>query len=115
MSNFTENENWINKLIDDYADAKTEMIEAAVTSNQLYTLKEIIFNNATLDYSGKELRISNDSVILEYLRAIYPDSYDIALTRLKDAQKAEIEKEKRKRGGDIARLESCIEEGSNNV
>ena len=91
MSNFTENENWINKLIDDYADAKTEMIEAAVTSNQLFVLKEIIFNNATLDYSGKELRISNESAILEYLRALYPDSYDIALTRLKEAASKKTE------------------------
>ena len=86
MSNFTENENWINKLIDDYADAKTEMIEAAVTSNQLFVLKEIIFNNATLDYSGKELRISNESAIFDYLRVLYPDTYDITLTRLKEAQ-----------------------------
>lgn len=114
MSNFTENENWINKLVDEFVDAKNDLIEAEISCNQLNNLKEIIFNNAMLDYSGKELRISNESAILEYLRAIYPDSYDIALTRLKDAQKAEIEKEKRKRGGDIARLESCIEEGSDN-
>ena len=91
MSNFTENENWIDKVIDELVDAKNDLIDARITSNQLYTLKELVFNNAMLDYSGKELRISNDSVILEYLRAIYPDSYDIALTRLKEAASKKTE------------------------
>lgn len=81
MSNFTENENWIDKLVDEYVDTTNDLIEAEISCNQLNTLKEIIFNNVTLDYSGKSLRINNDNVILEYLRAVYPDSYDIALER----------------------------------
>lgn len=90
MSNFTENENWIDKLIDDCVDTKTELAEAAVTSNQLYTLKEIILNNTRLDYSGNGLRIENESAILEYLRVIYPDSFDNTIVRLKAAQEAEL-------------------------
>ena len=91
MSNFTENENWIDKVIDELVDANNDLIDARITSNELYTLKEIIFSNATLDYSGKELRISNESAILEYLRTLYPDSYDIALTRLKEAASKKTE------------------------
>lgn len=91
MSNFTENENWINKLVDEFVDAKNDLIEAEISCNQLNNLKEIIFNNVTLDYSGKSLRINNDDVILEYLRAIYPDSYDIALTRLKEEAARKVE------------------------
>ena len=91
MSNFTENENWIDKVIDELVDAKNDLIEAEISCNQLNNLKEIIFNNVMLDYSGKSLRINNDVVILEYLRAIYPDSYDIALTRLKDVASKKTE------------------------
>ena len=85
MSEITK-ETWIDKVIDELVDAKNDLIDARITSNQLYTLKDIIFNNATLDYSGNELRLSNESAIFEYLRAIYPDTYDITLTRLKEAQ-----------------------------
>lgn len=91
MDNSTANETWIDKVIDELVDTKDDLIDARITSNQLYTLKEIVFNNVSLDYYGNGLRITNDSAILEYLRAIYPDSYDIALTRLKEAHKAELE------------------------
>lgn len=100
MSDFKTNETWIDKLVDELVDAKNDLIEAETGCNQLYNLKEIIFNNVTLDYSGKNLRINNDDVILEYLRAIYPDSYDIALERAICKDKAE---------------RACkVEEGSNN-
>ena len=101
MDNFTAKETWIDKLVDELVDAKNDLIEAETGCNQLYNLKEIIFNNVTLDYSGKSLRINNDDVILEYLRAIYPDSYDIALERLKEeAQKAREAELNTKEGSD---------------
>lgn len=89
MDNSTANETWIDKLIDELVDAKTELIEAEVSCNQLYTLKELIFNNTAIDYTGKGLRIANDNVIIEYLRVIYPDSYDIAFERAICKDKAE--------------------------
>lgn len=100
MDNVTVKEDWIDKLIDDYVDTKNDLIEAEISCNQLYTLKELIFNNTAIDYTGNGLRIANDNAIIEYLRVVYPDSYDIAFKRLKAA---EVEANKCK-----------VEEGSSN-
>ena len=81
MDNVTVKEDWIDKLIDDYVDTKNDLIEAEISCNQLYTLKELIFNNTAIDYTGNGLRIANDNAIIEYLRVVYPDSFDIALER----------------------------------
>lgn len=89
MDNFTVKENWIDKLIDDYVDTQNDLIGAEVSSNQLYTLKELIFNNTEINCTGNGLRIANDNAIIEYLRVIYPDSFDNTIVRLKAAQEAE--------------------------
>ena len=86
MSNFTENENWIDKLVDELIDAKDALIDCESKRGDLYTFTKIVLNNTELDYSGEKLRIDSDSAILEYLRAICPESYNNRLTDLKEAK-----------------------------
>jgi hypothetical protein len=83
VENFTANETWINKLVDELVDAKDELISESIKSNDLYTLREIIFNNTRLAYGEDGLRIEGERAILEYLRAIYPDCYNKRLAVLK--------------------------------
>ena len=115
MDNFTANENWIDKLIDDYVDTKNDIIDLMVSRNQLFTLKEIIFNNTTLDYTGNGLRLNNESAIFEYLRAIYPDSYDIALERLKEEAQRTREAELKEQAVILDNyIENNVKEGTDN-
>lgn len=84
------NENWINKLVDELVDAKTQVNRLSVDSAQRDILIEIILNNSRLDYSGEGLRLENESAIFEYLRAIQPYSYEQKLIKLKEDKEAEL-------------------------
>lgn len=88
----TVNETWIDKLVDELVDAKNEIANNVVDVNQLYTLIKLILNNASLGYSGENLRIENEISIFEYLKVIAPDSYYRKLNSLKDEREAEIKK-----------------------
>lgn len=88
----TVKENWIDKLVDELVDTKNELAFQSVNVDRLYTLIRIIFNNVRLDYSGDNMRIENDSAILEYLRVIDPDAYYKKLNGLKIEREAEIAK-----------------------
>ena len=93
MSNFTENETWINKLVNELIDTKDEIANQAVTSNQLYTLIDIIFNNTSLTYYGDSIKIESDNAILDYLMVIAPDAYEKRLKKLKAEREAKKAKE----------------------
>lgn len=94
MSNLTENETWIDKLVDELVDTKNEVARQVVDVNQLYTIIKIIFNNARLDYEEKGLRLENDTAIFEYLKAIDPDSYIKTFESLKAEKAAALAKKK---------------------
>ena len=92
MSNVTENETWIDKLIDELIDTKNEYASQVVDVNQLETLAKLILNNARLDYSGETLRLENETAVFEYLRVIYPTAYAVRLSNLKEEREAEIKR-----------------------
>ena len=94
MSNLTENETWIDKLIDELVDTKNEVASQVVGADQLDTLAKLILNNARLDYSGETLRLENETAIFEYLKAIRPETYKYILNKLKTEREAELEKSK---------------------
>lgn len=88
----TVKENWIDKLVDELVDTKNEVASNVVDVNQLDTLIKLILNNASLGYSGENLRIENEISIFEYLKVIAPNSYYKKLNSLKDEREAEIKK-----------------------
>ena len=92
MSNITENETWIDKLVDELVDTKDKVTDLNVKAIRLDVLAEIILNNTRLDYDGEGLRIENESAILEYLRVIRPSFYASKLKSLKDKREAEIQR-----------------------
>ena len=92
MSNITENETWINKLVDELVDTKNDYADARVELDQFDTLIKLIFNNARLAYGGEGLRIENEESILEYLKVIAPDSYYSKLNSLKAEREFELAK-----------------------
>lgn len=92
MNNDTVNETWIDKLVDELVDAKNEVIGLSISNDQLDKLVTMILNSSELNYQGNGLRISSDTPILEYLRAVYPARYANKLTALKVEQEAELKK-----------------------
>jgi len=94
MSNLTENETWIDKLIDELVDTKDTVADNAVELDQFYTLVKLILNNSRLDYDGKELRFDSESAIFEYIKVIDPDAYYRKFNSLKTEREAELEKTK---------------------
>lgn len=92
MSNVTENETWIDKLIDELIDTKNEYARQVVDVDQLETLAKLILNNARLDYGGEALRLENETAVFEYLRVIYPNAYAARLSNLKAEREAEIKR-----------------------
>lgn len=75
MSNFTENENWIDKLVDEVVDVTERNAELTVSEDRLNILIAIILNNSGLNYSKDELTINKESAVLEFVKAIAPASY----------------------------------------
>ena len=109
MSNLTENETWIDKLIDELVDTKNDVADYRVINKQCGILLELIFNNARLDYSGENMRIENEDAIFEYLRVIAPDAYYKKLNSLKTKRDAEIEKLKELKASEIASVTEAKE------
>ena len=93
----TVNETFIDKLIDELVDTKDEVSQLKLKEARLDCLIAIILNNSRLNYGGEDLRIENESAILEYLRAIYKRFYDARLDELKAEREAELEKAKAKK------------------
>lgn len=88
MSNITENETWINKLVDELVDTKNIYTDARVEIDQFDTLIELIFNNARLAYNGEGLRLENEDSIFEYLKVIAPNHYFGKIKSLKAEREA---------------------------
>lgn len=55
-----------------------------ITEERLNTLIDIIFNNTGLAYTKNELRIKDDTAILQYIKVICPDRYDKELFELQN-------------------------------
>jgi hypothetical protein len=89
MDNSTVKEAWIDKLIDEFVDAKDKASRLELDSSQLDTLVKIILNSSRLDYNGESLRIDNESAIFAYLMVIYPETYKRRLEELKAARDEE--------------------------
>lgn len=88
----TVKETWIDKLVDELVDTKDEVSQLRLKEARLDCLISIILNNSRLNYGGEGLRIENERVILEYLRAIYKRSYEARLDELKAEREAELAK-----------------------
>ena len=59
-----------------------ELIQALVYKTNLDTLANIIIENATLNYKGNDLRISNEEIVLQFIKYLYPTIYKNKLEEL---------------------------------
>lgn len=94
-----EKETAICKLIEELMISKDRNADLITASEQLDTLTLIIFNNLRLNYDGDGLRITDDELILEYLKAIYPARYSAVLGKLKEERENELRKAQAKEKG----------------
>ena len=60
-----------------------ELLEAIINKNNLDALAYMIIDNAELNYKGKDLKISNEETILQFIKYLYPDIYKNKLEELK--------------------------------
>ena len=75
MDNETNTKNFIDRIVEEYIDNTGTMISIISERDQLSLLVDIILNNTKLSYSGEDLRIEGESIILEYIKACYPRRY----------------------------------------
>ena len=92
MNNDTVNETWIDKLVDELVDSKNEISDLRADRSNVDLFTTMILNNVGLNYAGDGLRLESDTGILEYLRALYPSSYERKLKELQAEREAEIKK-----------------------
>ena len=92
MNNDTVKETWIDKLVDEFVDAKKDASNFQVSSYQLNALIKIIINNTELDYSGDKLRITDERAILDFIRVIAEGWYNQRLKTLLEIREAELKK-----------------------
>lgn len=60
------------------------VLKLAIDKSNLDALVHLIIDNADLNYKGEDLRISNDTSILQFVKYLYPTTY---LTKLDELQK----------------------------
>ena len=65
------------------------VIELAIDKINLDTLVHLIIDNAELNYSKDELRITNETTLLQFIKYIYPNTYKNKLEVLKAGVKTE--------------------------
>ena len=84
-------------LVDDYARLKERYYNV---SEKLERLIKAIINNTKLDYNDRDLTIDNETVILQLVRFLDPDSYEERRLTLRREKFKETEesKEARKNG-----------------
>lgn len=63
-------------------DTKT-LLEALIDKNNLNILAHLIIDNAELNYKEEDLRISNESTVLQFIKYLYPNIYKHKLEELK--------------------------------
>jgi len=61
------------------------MMELAIDKNNLEALLHLIIDNADLNYTGKDLRISNETTVMQFVKYLYPSTYREKLEELKKA------------------------------
>ena len=59
------------------------VLKLAIDKGNLDALVHLIIDNAELNYKNDDLRITNDSVILQFVKYLYPNTY---LSKLKELQ-----------------------------
>lgn len=58
------------------------LMELAKDKNNLEAIVHLIIDNATLNYKGADLRISNEETILQFIKYLYPNTYKEKLEEL---------------------------------
>lgn len=112
MDNETNTTTFIDRLVEAYTDNMETMTTIVSERDQLSLLVDIILNNTKLSYSGDDLRIEGESIILEYIKACYPRRYgrrqeDLIFERDKKLEEAtnkaleEAKKTKNKKEGTV--------------
>lgn len=64
------------------------VLKLAIDKGNLDALVHLIIDNAELNYKGDDLRISNETSILQFVKYLYPNTY---LDKIKELQ--ELKKE----------------------
>lgn len=59
------------------------LMEALIDKNNLNILAHLIIDNAELNYKEEDLRISNESTVLHFIKYLYPNIYKNKLEELK--------------------------------
>lgn len=59
------------------------LMELAIDKNNLNALVHLIIDNAELNYNEKDLRITNESTIVQFIKYLYPNIYKTKLEELK--------------------------------
>ncbi len=60
------------------------VLKLAIDKSNLDALVHLIIDNAELNYSGEDLRITNTETTLQFIKYLYPNTY---LTKLRELQK----------------------------
>ena len=58
------------------------VLKLAIDKSNLDALVHLIIDNADLNYNGEDLRITNDSSVLQFVKYLYPNLYKAKLTEL---------------------------------
>ena len=59
------------------------IMELAIDKNNLDALVHLIVDNAELNYTKSDLRITNESTIVQFIKYLYPKTYNDKLEQLK--------------------------------
>ena len=59
------------------------LIELAIDKNNLNALVHLIIENSELNYTKSDLRIGNESTIMQFINYLYPKTYKEKLEQLK--------------------------------
>lgn len=59
------------------------IMELAIDKNNLDALVHLIIDNAELNYTGEDLRITNYETVLQFIKYLYPNTYKDKLEELK--------------------------------
>lgn len=59
------------------------LMELAIDRNNLEALVHLIIDNAELNYNKKDLRITNESTVVQFIKYLYPNTYQDKLEELK--------------------------------
>lgn len=59
------------------------IMELAIDKSNLETLVHLIIDNAELNYTGEDLRITNQETVLQFIKYLYSNTYKDRLEELK--------------------------------